>query len=149
MAQVVLQKTVAKVGRRGEVVTVADGYLRNYLYPRGLALPITVGRLREAQERMKKMAVEMDQIRKNAGAIAEKLTGLVIRVVGKATPKGRLYAAITTDELIRAVEEQAKIKLDPTILAHHEVLKQVGRFEVPVHLTEDVTATLLVEVASA
>lgn len=149
MAQVVLQKTIAKVGRRGEVVTVADGYLRNYLYPRGLALPVTAGRLREAQERMKKMAVEMDQIRKNAGAVAETLTGLVVRVVGKATPKGRLYAAITTDELLRAVEEQAKIKLDPVILAHHDALKQVGRFEIPIKLTDDVGATLLVEVAAA
>lgn len=149
MARVVLNKAVPKLGRRGEIKEVADGYFRNFLYPRGLAVQATAGRVREAEGRLAKTTLALEQVRKNASELAGKLEGAVVTVSGKATPKGKLYAAITADQIIRAIDEQLKITLPEQALALASPVKSIGKVDLPVQLSDEVRVTLSLEVAAS
>jgi large subunit ribosomal protein L9 len=147
--KVVLLKTVSKLGRRGEVKNVALGFFRNYLAPRTLALAATPGRIRQAEDRKSRAAKSLEEVRKNAVSIAEKLDGSVVQVSGKATPKGKLYASITMADVLDAVEKQLKIKLSDGMLSSHDHIKNVGKTLVPVQLSDEVKASISVEVVAS
>lgn len=147
--KVVLLKTVSKLGRRGDVKNVALGFFRNYLSPRTLALAATPGRIRQAEDRKSRATKSLDEVRKNAASIAEKLSLSVVEVSGKATPKGKLYASITMADVLDAVEKQLKIKLSDSMLSSHDHIKNVGRAMVPVQLSDDVKAHISVEVVAS
>ncbi len=147
--KVVLLKAVSKLGRRGEVKTVADGYFRNFLYPRTLAVTATPGRLAQAEDRKTRASANMEQIRKNAAEIAKKLADAVVTVSGKATPKGKLYASITMADVLKAVEEQLKLKLSDGSLLSHENIKTIGRTMVAVQLSDEIKSHIAVEVTAS
>lgn len=147
--KVVLLKAVSKLGRRGEVKTVADGYFRNFLYPRSLAVVSTPGRVAQAADRKARASANMELVRKNAAEIAKKLSEATVTVSGKATPKGKLYASITMADVLKAVEEQLKIKLSEGSLLSHENIKTIGRTMVPVQLSEEVKSHIAVEVSAS
>ncbi len=147
--KVVLLKAVSKLGRRGEIKTVADGYFRNFLYPRTLAVVATPGRVAQAEDRKGRATATMEQVRKNAAEIAKKLSEATVTVSGKATPKGKLYASITMADVLKAVEEQLKIKLSEGSLLSHENIKTIGRTMVPVQLSDEVKSHIAVEVAAS
>lgn len=147
--KVVLLKAVSKLGRRGDVKNVKNGYFRNFLYPRTLAVVSTPGRLAQAEDRKKRASATMEQVRKNAAEIAKKLSEATITVSGKATPKGKLYASITTSDILKAVEEQLKLKLTDGALLSHDHIKTIGRTMVPVQLSDEVKAHIAVEVTAS
>ncbi len=147
--KVVFTKAVAKVGRRGEVKNVADGYFRNFLYPRGLAVVATPGRIKEAEVRRSRAVATIEEIKKNATTIAKKLEGAKITVSGKATPKGKLYAGITSEMILKAVEEQVGVKLNDGMLVSDEHIKSVGKFTLAVQLSDEVKSHIAVEVSAS
>lgn len=148
MIQVVLAKAVPKLGRRGEAKNVKDGFYRNYLFPRGLAVVATPGRLKEAQARMAKMALEQDQIKAQIKEVMEKLGKSVLQFQKKATSTGKLYAAITPKQLVEALEEQLHLSLKAHNVLIDQPLKAVGTFTVNLQLTEDFTVPLKVEITA-
>lgn len=147
--KVVFTKSVAKISRRGEIKNVADGYFRNFLHPRGLAVVATEGRIKEAEVRRTRASANIEQIRKNAADIAKKLTGGSVTVSGKATPKGKLYAAITSEMVLKAVEEQLGVKLSDTMLVSNEPIKTVGKTTLAVQLSDEVASHITVEVTAS
>lgn len=147
--KVVFTKSIAKIARRGEVKNVADGYFRNFLYPRGLAVVATPGRIKEAEVRKSRAAATIEQIRKNAADVAKKLGEATVTVSGKSTPKGKLYAAITPDIVLKAVEEQLGLKLSDSMLLSSEHIKQVGKFSLPVQLSDEVKSHISVEITAS
>lgn len=149
MARVVLSKAVLKLGRRGEVKEVADGYFRNFLHPRGLAVIATPGRVRESEGRIAKMSLAVEQVRKNAAELSAKLEGAAVVVYGKATPKGKLYAAIGADQIIKAIDEQLKIKLPEQALLLDSPVKTIGKTNLSVQLSDEVRVTLSLEVSAS
>lgn len=147
--KVVLTKAVSKIGRRGDVKNVADGFFRNFLFPRGLAAVATPGRVKEAEERRKRATLEVEQIRKNAAEVAKKLSSGSVTVSGKATPKGKLYAAISTETILKAVEEQLGLKILDSMLLSNEHVKSVGKFTLPVQLSEEIKSHITIEVTAS
>jgi large subunit ribosomal protein L9 len=143
---VVLRQDVEKLGLRGEVVSVARGYARNYLVPRGLAEPATAGLVRELArrdaERAKHEAKSVDEAR----AIAAKLESLELRIDANAGPTGSLFGSVTATNIADRLWEQEKIRIDRRKLAL-DPIKRIGRYAVPVELFADVTAELRVAVA--
>jgi len=144
--EVVLRQDVDKLGLRGEVVSVARGYARNYLLPRGLAEPATPGLVRELEKRDAVRARHEAKTGDEARAIAGRLEAAELRFDVSAGPTGSLFGSVTATNVADRLWEDQKIRVDRRKLAM-EAIKRVGRYTVPVELFADVTADLRVVVA--
>jgi large subunit ribosomal protein L9 len=143
--EVILREHVDNLGRRGDVVKVADGYARNYLLPRKLALPATDGNKKQIErERAKFEAKESDE-RRAAEAMAQRLSALEIVIARKVGETEALYGSVTAADIAEAAAAQG-FELDRRKVQLAEPLKKIGDVEVPVKLHREVTAQLKVRV---
>jgi large subunit ribosomal protein L9 len=141
--KVLLLKDVINLGLAGDVVTVADGYGRNYLIPRGLAKLATPGALKDADQIRK--AGERTRARQLAGAqdLAERIEGLTLTFTARAGETGKLYGSVTTADLAEAVEREVGQELDRRKIIS-DPLRQLGEHSVEIRLMTDVSANLKV-----
>jgi large subunit ribosomal protein L9 len=144
--QVILLKDVDKVGLRGDVVDVARGYARNYLLPRQLAEPASAGRLEELRKRDELRARQEANTHEDARDIAARLEQEVIRFDVKAGPTGTLFGSVTATDVADRLWGDHRIRVDRRKIELGDPVKRVGRYEVPVELFTDVSATLRLEV---
>ncbi len=146
--RIILQREVDKLGAPGDVVTVADGYARNYLIPKGLAAPATKGaernaqRLKDAHGKRVRAAVDA------ANAVAEKLTARALRIPAKAGDDGRLFGSITVQQLADELSRVAEQPIDRRDVHLDEPIRSVGTHEVRVHLHPEVNAAVSVQVVA-
>jgi large subunit ribosomal protein L9 len=147
--RVILRSDVAGVGHKGDVLDVADGYARNYLVPRGLALKASSGALAQAAAMRRARDAREARDRASAEEIATRLAPTVITVPAKAGAEGRLFGSVTAADLVEAVEAQAGVVLDRRRVHLEEPIKTVGAHEVAVRLHSDVELRLTVEVVAA
>jgi large subunit ribosomal protein L9 len=145
--KVVLRADVEHVGEKGEIVEVADGYARNFLVPRGLALKATAGIQKQADAMRRSRDARDRRDRETAQAIADQLTP-TIRIVARAGEGGRLFGSVTSIDIADAVQAQLGVAVDRRDITLAEPLKELGVSEVPVRLHREVIATLHVEVVS-
>jgi large subunit ribosomal protein L9 len=143
--EVILREHVDNVGRRGEVVKVADGYARNYLLPRKLALLVTDGNRRHIEREREKFDVKESEERKVAEAIAERLTGVEIEIGRKVGETQALYGSVTSGDIAEALNSRG-FEIDRRKLQLNDPIKKLGEYEVPVKLTRDVIARIKVRV---
>jgi large subunit ribosomal protein L9 len=146
--KVVLRSDIADIGKRGDIVDVADGYARNFLIPGGKAIAATDGILGQAEAMRKKRDVADAKEREAAEVIARTLVPAVIKIKAKAGNEGKLFGSVTPADIVAAVQEQTGIELDRRKLAHHEPIKTVGTHEIPVQLHSDVKFQITLEVGS-
>jgi large subunit ribosomal protein L9 len=144
--EVVLRQDVDKLGLRGDVVSVARGYARNYLLPRGLAELATPGLLRELERRESLRARQEAKTADEAQAIAKRLEAAELRFDANAGPTGSLFGSVTATNVADRLWDDMKIRVDRRRL-HFEAIKRVGRYTVPVEVFADVTAELRLVVA--
>jgi large subunit ribosomal protein L9 len=144
--QVILREDIEKVGLRGEVVDVAPGFARNYLLPRRLAEPAASGRVAELERLTFSRARHEAQSFEHAQELAEKLEGAEIRFDVNAGETGTLFGSVTATDIADRVWETQRVRIDRRKLDLPESIKRIGRYEVPVELFQDVTATLRVVV---
>jgi len=104
--EVLLLKDIKRLGKAGEVRKVADGYARNYLIPRGLAVPATPGAIKRTEVQKAIEAQREERIRNDASALAEHLAGVTLNFKVKAGEKGRLYGSITAADVAAEIEKQ-------------------------------------------
>lgn len=143
--RIVLNSDVKKLGYRGDVVKVKNGYFRNFLHPRGLADIATLARLKLAELRKNKIVMQRQQLLDNAKDVLAKLHGLKVIIKVKASKKGKLYGAIAQPEVIEAIFAATNVKLAKDLLKM-EHLKEVGDHKIKVHLGEDLEETVTVVV---
>jgi large subunit ribosomal protein L9 len=144
--KVILQKEVAKLGAPGDVVNVADGYARNFLVPRGLAIQATKGAVRQADNLKRAHEDRVAKARKEAEAVAGRLAGTTLRLTHRAGGEGKLFGSITAQELAEELEKQAEEPIDRRSIHLDEPIRSVGSHEVQVRLHPDVTTTVTVEI---
>jgi large subunit ribosomal protein L9 len=144
--QVILREDVEKVGLRGEVVDVAAGYARNYLLPRRLAEPASAGRVAELERTATSRARHEAQSFEQAQELAQKLEGAGLRFDVQAGETGTLFGSVTATDIAEKVWAEQKVRIDRRKLELPESIKRIGRYEIPVELFTDVTATLRVAV---
>lgn len=144
--QVILTKNVEKLGKKGQVKSVKDGYYRNFLSPRKLAKASTPKLLEWATKLREQAVKEKEEITKHAVEIKKQLEGLTITFKEKTTDKDTLYGSIGEKELVKALEDQGKVKLDKKQIEMKEHIKSVGEHKVTVKLTDDVHVDIKVEV---
>jgi large subunit ribosomal protein L9 len=144
--KIILSSDVDKLGRKGDVVTVADGYARNYLLPKGLALAATKGSLRQAELMQKARLEKEERARAEAAARVEALAASPVYISARAGEGGRLFGSVTSSDIARAVEEQLGQSIDRHDIRLEEPIRRLGKFDVEIHLHEDVNAMVSVEV---
>lgn len=144
--KVILADDVDKLGRKGDIVSVADGYARNFLVPKGLALVATKGSLRQA-EQMRRAREEREQrAKEEAAAKVAKLGASPVYISARAGEEGRLFGSVTKSDVARAIEDQLEEVVDRHKVLLDDAIRALGRYEVEVRLHEQVTALVAVEV---
>ncbi|HYU44648.1 MAG TPA: 50S ribosomal protein L9 [Terriglobales bacterium] len=143
--EVILKEDVAKLGSRGEVVKVAEGYGRNFLLPKKLAIEATMAN-KAVIEQMKAAAVRRSANEKSeAEALAKQFDGLEVKFQRKSGENDQLFGSVTSGDIADALEKKS-FHIDRRKIQLHEPLKVVGEFTIPVKLHKDVTTHLKVVV---
>jgi large subunit ribosomal protein L9 len=140
--QVILRADIEKVGLRGEVVDVAPGYARNYLLPRRLAEPASPGRIAELEKLTANRSRHEAQDFEQAQQLAQKLEGAELRFDVQAGETGTLFGSVTATDIADQVWNTQRVRIDRRKLDLPESIKRIGRYEIPIELFTDVTATL-------
>ena len=145
--EVILREHVDNLGRRGEIVKVADGYARNYLLPRKLALLATEGNKRVIErERVKFDAKEAEE-KKVAEAVAERISNVEIEISRKVGETEALYGSVTTADIAEALHAKG-LDVDKRKVGLQEPIKKLGEYDVPIKLHRDVATHVKVRVVA-
>ncbi len=147
--KLLLRSDVDGVGKKGDVVDVADGYGRNYLVPKGFAIAATKGIDEQAASMRRSRDIKDAADRGAAEEIAKTLVPTVITITAKAGPEGRLFGSVTAADVVDAVRQQTGIDLDRKALNLDEHIKDTGSHAVPVKLHSDVQFQISLEVAAS
>jgi large subunit ribosomal protein L9 len=143
--EVILREHVDNVGRRGEIVKVADGYARNYLLPRKLALRVTPGNLRHIERARAQFETREATERQGAEAVGAKLTGFEITIARKVGETGALYGSVTAADIVERLSAQ-EFDVDKRKVHLHEPIKHLGEYDVPIKLHPEVVVPVKVKV---
>lgn len=146
--KVILRQDIANVGKRGDICDVSDGFARNYLLPKHLAMVATDGAVTQAAAMRRARDVRDAQDRSAAEEVARRLVPKVITISAKAGTEGRLFGSVTANDVVEAVSAQAGIELDRRKLLLGEPIKSLGTHSVAVRLHSDVEFPVTVEVVS-
>ncbi|AKX92961.1 50S ribosomal protein L9 [Neomoorella thermoacetica] len=146
--KVILTADVAKLGNRGTLVEVSEGYARNYLLPRGLAVEATAGRLKELDLEKKRREKKENQELENARRQAARLDGAVVKITTRAGETGKLFGSVTNKEIAEAIKNTFQISLDRRKIDLKEPIKALGSYEVTLKLHPTVQAHLRVQVVA-
>ena len=147
--KVILQQDVKGKGKKGQTIEVSDGYARNYLLPRKLALEATPDNLNayniKEKARLAQIAREKDQARDTG----RQLEGTTVRISAKSGGAGKLFGAVTSKEIADALTQQCGITVEKNKIVQTEPIKTFGSFPVKVRLGYEVSANITVEVSEA
>lgn len=147
--KVILRQDTAGLGKKGDVLEVADGYGRNYLVPTGRALPASEGALAQAESMRKARDLKEARDRDSAQAVADALAGRSVVIEARAGSGGRLFGSVSAADIAEALHAQAGVTLDRRRMVLDEPIRSLGRHEIPLHIHPEVEATLIVEVTAA
>lgn len=132
--QVILQQDVRDLGQKGALVNVADGFARNYLIPRGLAVPATDGNLKQRQQRLRVQNSRKERLLDSAQVMAERLDGLSITVRARSGEGGRLFGSVTAQDVADGVRAVAGVEVDKRKVDLQDSIKMVGSYRVLLRL---------------
>ena len=139
--EVILVKEVEKLGKIGDVVTVKDGFARNFLIPRGLAKPKTAGTLRFAEQAKRREQAHLEKELQEAKALAARIVSLSITLRVNVGEGDKLFGAITSQDIAEAFVAEG-VQLDRKKIVLEEPIHSLGVFQIPVKLHPEVTATV-------
>lgn len=147
--KVILIQDVKGSGKKGDVLNVAEGYGRNFLIPRGLAMEATEGNLKETERQKEQLKKKKNEELESARVLAKKLESVTVTLAVKTGEGNRLYGAITTKDIGEELEKKHGIAVDKRKIEIKGPIKNLGTYPVTVKLHPDVAATLQVKVIAA
>src|SRR5712692_5324300 len=145
--EVILREHVDNLGRRGEIVKVADGYARNYLLPRKLALVATEGNKKQIERERTKFDARETEDRNAAAAIAQRMANVEIEISRKVGETEALYGSVTTADIAAALAARG-FEIDRKQIQLREPIKRLSESDIPIKLHPDVTTTVKVKVVA-
>ncbi len=145
--KVILQQDVKGQGKKGQMIEASDGYARNYLLPRKLAVPATADNMNKMVMQEKARKAQEAAEKAQAQAIAQQLKDMVVKIYAKAGSAGRLFGAVTSKEISDALKEQYAVDIPKTKIVQEEPIKSFGTYQLKVKLGYEVSGTLYVVVA--
>jgi len=146
--EVILRQDIKGLGYKDDKVTVANGYGRNFLLPKGMATLATESAKKMHAEIMKQRAFKEDKLRKEAAANSEKLAGVSIKVGAKAGENGKIFGSVTTIQIAEALLKAGYNIERKNIEINDDTIKQLGTYSAKVRLYKDVAATVNFEVVA-
>ena len=145
--EIILKQDVEKLGYADELVKVKDGYARNYLLPKGLAIMATPSNKKMLAETVKQRSYKAEKIRKEAEFIAGKIEGLTLKIAQKASEKGAIFGSVNTIAVAQALKEQHDIEIDrKKIILPAEHIKELGNYTAQISIHKDIKVTVNLEV---
>jgi len=135
--RVVLREDIDKLGRRGEVREVAPGYARNFLLPKGKALPATDGNMKRIEQEGRRYAVIQAKEKEDAAAVGRRIAGISCTIVRKVGENDQLYGSVTASDIAEFLEKEG-IAIDKRRILLEEPIKALGIYTIPVKLHADV-----------
>jgi large subunit ribosomal protein L9 len=145
--KVILQQDVKGQGKKGQLVDVSDGYARNFLFPRKLAVDATADNVNKMQMQEKARKAQEAKEKAEAEALSEQLRGCVVKLTAKAGTGGRLFGAVTSKEIADALQTQHGITINKSKIVQEEPIKSFGTFELKCKLGYEITGTIYLIVA--
>lgn len=146
--KVILLKDVKGQGKKGDIINASDGYARNFLLPRGLAVEPTKTALNELKGQQDSKAYREQKELDEANALRDKISAVSVKVAAKAGENGKLFGAVTTSEIADKLKMEHHIAIDKKKIVLSEPIKSTGEFALPVKLHPKVTAELKVSVSA-
>lgn len=144
--KVILQQDVKGQGKKGQMVEVSEGYARNFLLPRKMAIAATADAVNTMNLKEKARKAEEARLKAEAEATAEKLKECMVKLTAKAGSGGRLFGAVTTKEIAEGLQSQYGIEIPKQKLVLEEPIKSFGTYEIKAKLGFEVTGTVYVSV---
>ena len=145
--KVILTQDVKSQGKKGQLVEVSDGYARNFLLPKGDAIPATADAMNTMRLQEKARKAEEARQKAEAEAIAAQLKNAVVKLTAKAGANGKLFGAVTTKEIAEGLQSQHGIELAKNKIVLEEPIKSYGSYELKVKLGFEISGTIYVVVA--
>ncbi len=142
--KVILKENIKGVGKKDQIINAADGYARNYLLPKGLAVPADVGNLNNLKSKNTSESFRKSEDLKEAKEIAEKMKKITLKINVKAGANGRLFGAVTAKEISEALKKEHSIDVDKKKIILEDSIKEAGVTRVSIKLNEGVMAELKV-----
>ncbi|HTO11874.1 MAG TPA: 50S ribosomal protein L9 [Candidatus Binatia bacterium] len=146
--KVILLDDVAKVGRRGEVRDVSDGYARNFLIPKKLALSASAGNMKNLEHIKLQAHAKADRVKSDAEALRQRIESLTLEERRKASEEGKLFGSVTSQDIAEFLDRHG-IKVERRRIHLDEPIKTLGESNVAIRLHQDVTAQFKVSVVRA
>lgn len=144
--KVILSNDVENLGTRGDVVSVADGYARNFLIPKGMAMLATKGALRQAELMQRARREREEREKQEAAGMVSRLAATSVYISARSGEGGRLFGSVTKSDVARGIEEQLGEAVDRHKILLEDPIRVLGTHQVEVKLHEEVNALVTVEV---
>jgi len=140
--KVILLQDVKGQGKKGQRVEVSDGYARNFLIPKNLAIQETADNVNVMKQQEKARLAKVEKEKKEAADIAEKLKGCVVKIPARAGSGGKLFGAVTSKEIAESMSEQFGINIEKNKIIQSEPIKAFGSYEVRCKLGHEITGVI-------
>lgn len=147
--KVILKQDIKGVGKKDQVINAADGYARNFLLPKGLAIPADTGNMNNLKAKNESIEYRKGEDLKEAKEIAERMKTLTLKLTVKAGDNGKLFGAVTSKEIAEALKSQFNIIVDKKKVLLSESIKEAGCRKVDIKLNEGVIGTITVMITPA
>lgn len=146
--KVILKEDIKGVGKKDQIINANDGYARNFLFPKNLAVPADKGNLTNLQSKKTSEEHRKELERDKAKETAKKIEGILLKLPVKSGENGKVFGSITTKEIAENLEKQYKIAVDKKKINLQEPIKNLGTFNIEIKLYDNITANLKVNVIS-
>lgn len=146
--KVILNQDVKGTGKKGDLVNVSDGYARNFLFPRKLAVEANARTINDKNNRESAAAFRIAEEKAAAEEKKSRIDGKTLKIVGKAGKSGKLFGSITPREVAENLKSQYALEVDKKKITLHSEIKSFGTFECEVKLYTGISAKINIEVVS-
>lgn len=146
--KVILLDNIKGVGKKDEIINASDGYARNYLFPKKLAVEANAENLSKLKAKQNSQEFKKNNEREDAKALANKLSELTLKINVKAGENGKIFGGVTAKEIAENLKSQYNIEIDKKKIVLQDTIKNVGTFNVEIKLFEGVVGKLKVNVIS-
>ena len=146
--KVILLDNIKGVGKKDEIINASDGYARNYLLPKKLAVEANAENLSKLNNKKESAIYKKDQEKQNAEELDKKLKGIMLKIKVKAGENGKIFGGVTSKEISENLKSQYNFVVDKKKIELKDTIKTLGSFNVSIKLFEGITADLRVEVIS-
>lgn len=147
--KVILLDNIKGVGKKDEIINAADGYARNYLLPKKLAVEANAENMSKLNNKKEAASFKKDVERQNAEELAKKLKGIMLKLKVKSGENGKIFGGITPKEIADNLKSQYNFEVDKKKIELKDTIKALGEYNVSIRLYEGVTAVLKIQVISA